>query len=70
MKNKIHKNKTSKNDVLIALPVITDEKIADRKSKKNKTEESILTDAEFLKILLKVKNGNFSQRFPTRSKWN
>jgi len=27
--------------------------------------DSVLTDAEFLKILLKVKNGNFSQRFPT-----
>ncbi|MTH16536.1 HAMP domain-containing protein [Flavobacterium sp. LC2016-01] len=65
MKNKIHNNKTPKNDVLIALPVITDEKTADRRSKKNKTEESILSDAEFLKILLKVKNGNFSQRFPT-----
>ncbi|WP_264537422.1 HAMP domain-containing protein [Flavobacterium sp. N1736] len=28
-------------------------------------EESVLTDAEFLKILVKVKNGNFTQRFPT-----
>ncbi|QSB25304.1 HAMP domain-containing protein [Flavobacterium sp. CLA17] len=28
-------------------------------------EESVLTDAEFLKILIKVKNGNFTQRFPT-----
>jgi HAMP domain-containing protein/signal transduction histidine kinase/CheY-like chemotaxis protein len=28
-------------------------------------EEPILDDAEFLKILLKVKNGDFSQRFPT-----
>jgi len=28
-------------------------------------EESVLTDAEFLKILMKVKNGNFTQRFPT-----
>ncbi|MDP3644763.1 MAG: HAMP domain-containing protein [Bacteroidota bacterium] len=30
-----------------------------------KVEESILTDAELLKILLKVKNGNFSLRLPT-----
>ncbi|MEN2416293.1 HAMP domain-containing protein [Flavobacterium mesophilum] len=57
-------DKIPKSEVLIALPVITDEKI-ERKSRKNKTEESILSDAEFLKILLKVKNGNFSQRFPT-----
>jgi HAMP domain-containing protein/signal transduction histidine kinase/CheY-like chemotaxis protein len=28
-------------------------------------DESILTDAEFLSILMKVRNGNFSQRFPT-----
>src|SRR6478609_2837685 len=31
----------------------------------NNSEESILTEADFLKILLKVKNGNFSERFPT-----
>jgi HAMP domain-containing protein/CheY-like chemotaxis protein/signal transduction histidine kinase len=37
-----------------------------QKATKNKlVEESILTDAEFLKILLNVKNGNFSKRFPT-----
>src|SRR6185369_17018829 len=27
--------------------------------------ETVLSDAEFLKILLKVKNGNFSLRLPT-----
>ncbi|NUY80452.1 HAMP domain-containing protein [Flavobacterium sp. MAH-1] len=31
----------------------------------NRQESPLLTDAEFLKILQKVKNGNFSQRFPT-----
>ncbi|WP_426485366.1 HAMP domain-containing protein [Flavobacterium sp. 2] len=65
MKNKTHNDKTLKNDMLIALPVITDEIRPNSKSRKSKTEESILSDAEFLKILLKVKNGNFSQRFPT-----
>ncbi len=53
---------------LIAVPVVTN--VPRNKSKKTRTarsfqEESILSDAEFLKILLKVKNGNFSQRFPT-----
>ncbi|KOP37560.1 hypothetical protein AKO67_14770 [Flavobacterium sp. VMW] len=45
---------------------MTDEKKpSGTKVKKIEPEESILNDAEFLKILLKVKNGNFSQRFPT-----
>ncbi|WPO78308.1 HAMP domain-containing protein [Flavobacterium sp. KACC 22761] len=65
MKKNKPTDKIPKNEVMIALPVITDEKISNRKTKKSKTEESILSDAEFLKILLKVKNGNFSQRFPT-----
>ena len=33
--------------------------------KVSRKEDSVLSDAEFLKILVKVKNGNFSQRFPT-----
>ncbi|SHH65878.1 hybrid sensor histidine kinase/response regulator [Flavobacterium defluvii] len=66
MKKAKHIDKTPENEVLIALPIITDEKkTSGTKVKKIKTEESILNDAEFLKILLKVKNGNFSQRFPT-----
>ncbi|KRB59974.1 hypothetical protein ASD98_00355 [Flavobacterium sp. Root186] len=44
---------------------MTDEKPSGTKVKKIEPDESILNDAEFLKILLKVKNGNFSQRFPT-----
>jgi HAMP domain-containing protein/signal transduction histidine kinase/CheY-like chemotaxis protein len=56
------KTKTS-NEAFVALPVVAVE--AKSRSKKMQSEESILTDAEFLKILLKVKNGNFSQRFPT-----
>ncbi|WP_026729693.1 HAMP domain-containing protein [Flavobacterium denitrificans] len=58
-------DKIPKNEVLIAMPIIAEEKTVNRKTKKTNTEESILSDAEFLKILLKVKNGNFSQRFPT-----
>jgi HAMP domain-containing protein/signal transduction histidine kinase/CheY-like chemotaxis protein len=51
----------------IALPVITAPKPRATKSAaaERERDEVILTDAEFLKILLKVKNGNFSQRFPT-----
>src|SRR3954466_4343278 len=56
--------KTS-SEALLTLPVIAIEKEAKTKTKRIQPEESILTDAEFLKILLKVKNGNFSQRFPT-----
>jgi HAMP domain-containing protein/signal transduction histidine kinase/CheY-like chemotaxis protein len=59
-KTKPTKTKTS-SETLLALPVVATKS----KSKKIQPEESILTDAEFLKILLKVKNGNFSQRFPT-----
>ncbi|PUU70955.1 hybrid sensor histidine kinase/response regulator [Flavobacterium sp. WLB] len=66
MKKAKHTDKTPENEVLIALPIITDEKKpSGTKVKKIEPEESILNDAEFLKILLKVKNGNFSQRFPT-----
>ncbi|QSW88420.1 HAMP domain-containing protein [Flavobacterium endoglycinae] len=32
---------------------------------RKQAQDEVLTDAEFLKILMKVKNGNFSQRFPT-----
>ncbi|HEX8561718.1 MAG TPA: HAMP domain-containing protein [Flavobacterium sp.] len=52
-------------DAVIAVPVVA---VAKRPKSKNRSihaEDSILTDAEFLKILLKVKNGNFAQRFPT-----
>ncbi|WP_180860442.1 HAMP domain-containing protein, partial [Flavobacterium panici] len=66
MKKAKHTDKAPENEVLIALPIITDEKKpSGTKVKKIEPEESILNDAEFLKILLKVKNGNFSQRFPT-----
>ncbi|WP_082577761.1 HAMP domain-containing protein [Flavobacterium sp. Root186] len=65
MKKAKHTDKTPENEVLIALPIITDEKPSGTKVKKIEPDESILNDAEFLKILLKVKNGNFSQRFPT-----
>ncbi len=49
---------------VIARPVVAKRKPAARR-KTSEGDESILTDAEFLKILLKVKNGNFSERFPT-----
>lgn len=64
MKKTKHTREKSSDDILLVLPVVTDEKKSGRNGK-NKPEESILTDAEFLKILMKVKNGNFSQRFPT-----
>jgi len=32
---------------------------------RKQADDAVLSDAEFLKILLKIKNGNFSQRFPT-----
>jgi HAMP domain-containing protein/signal transduction histidine kinase/CheY-like chemotaxis protein len=50
---------------ILELALVTGEKPVNTKAKKEESEESILTDAEFLKILLKVKNGNFTQRFPT-----
>jgi HAMP domain-containing protein/signal transduction histidine kinase/DNA-binding response OmpR family regulator len=63
---KIKENNTEISQyTAIILPVIADEKPPKSKRKKNDSEESILTDAEFLKILVKVKNGNFTQRFPT-----
>ncbi|MFD1602211.1 HAMP domain-containing protein [Flavobacterium artemisiae] len=65
MKKSKHIDKPSKNKALLAMPVVTDTKPTSQKSKKNQSEDGILTDAEFLKILMKVKNGNFSQRFPT-----
>jgi HAMP domain-containing protein/signal transduction histidine kinase/CheY-like chemotaxis protein len=49
----------------IALPVITAPKMRTPKAAPAERDEVVLSDAEFLKILLKVKNGNFSQRFPT-----
>jgi hypothetical protein len=64
MKKTKNNNTESPENVLI-LPVVSGEKPLKTKTKKADIEESILTDAEFLKILLKVKNGNFTQRFPT-----
>jgi HAMP domain-containing protein len=62
---KVKRSKGEENqDALIVLPVVAGEKLPKTK-RKIEEEESILTDAEFLKILLKVKNGNFTQRFPT-----
>jgi HAMP domain-containing protein/signal transduction histidine kinase/CheY-like chemotaxis protein len=46
-------------------PVVAAKLPAKAKKINHSDEESILSDAEFLKILLKIKNGNFSQRFPT-----
>jgi HAMP domain-containing protein/CheY-like chemotaxis protein/signal transduction histidine kinase len=72
---KTDKNVTAKQpDAFIAVPVVAAEPTAKPKAKpkpkattrrKAEPEDSILTDTEFLKILLSVKNGNFSQRFPT-----
>jgi HAMP domain-containing protein/signal transduction histidine kinase/CheY-like chemotaxis protein len=62
---KVKENKKEKAEVVVALPIVSGEKPLKSKAKKVAVEESILTDAEFLKILLKVKNGNFTQRFPT-----
>ena len=47
-------------EAFLASPII-----AGRIKKTQLTEESIPTDAEFLKILRTVKNSSFSQRFPT-----
>ena len=47
-------------EAVLALPIV-----AGRIKKTQLSEETTLTDAAFLRILLKVKNGNFSQRFPT-----
>ncbi|MES2575340.1 MAG: HAMP domain-containing protein [Bacteroidota bacterium] len=58
-------NTTQNPESVLVLPVVTAESPLKTKAKKADLEESILTDAEFLKILVKVKNGNFSQRFPT-----
>ncbi|HEY0090982.1 MAG TPA: hypothetical protein VGB43_00725, partial [Flavobacterium sp.] len=66
------KNTTAaKSKSVIAAPVVavpkkrTVKPAAKTRIRDNRNEDSILTDSEFLKILLKVKNGNFSQRFPT-----
>ncbi|MEO7975608.1 HAMP domain-containing protein [Flavobacterium sp.] len=65
MKNTKKNNKAAKNEPIVALPIVTSEKEKKTKNKKDQNNETILSDAEFLKILIKVKNGNFSQRFPT-----
>ncbi|RUT69566.1 response regulator [Flavobacterium cupreum] len=62
---KVKENKKEAAEIVLALPIVSGEKPVKNKTKKAAAEESILTDAEFLKILLKVKNGNFTQRFPT-----
>jgi HAMP domain-containing protein/CheY-like chemotaxis protein len=64
----MEKNKRTNRDkkpeiALITIPMPAQKK--QRIHKNHNADESILNDAEFLKILLKVKNGNFSQRFPT-----
>jgi HAMP domain-containing protein/signal transduction histidine kinase/CheY-like chemotaxis protein len=64
MKNNKKNMGKSAQPALVAVPVITAPRKASA-SKRAQTEESVMTDAEFLKILLKVKNGNFTQRFPT-----
>mgnify|MGYP003410387471 CR=1 FL=1 len=65
MKKTNQTHKTAKKEVFLALPIVSTEKEKKTKKKKDSDDESILSDAEFLKILIKVKNGNFSQRFPT-----
>ncbi|MCD0465144.1 HAMP domain-containing protein [Flavobacterium sp. ENC] len=62
---KVKENKKEAAEMVLALPIVSGEKPVKNKAKKADTEESVLSDAEFLKILLKVKNGNFTQRFPT-----
>ena len=62
-KKEVYATTTSK--AIVALPSIVVEKKVKLKSRKALYEESLLTDAEFSKFLLKVKNGNFTQRFPT-----
>jgi HAMP domain-containing protein/signal transduction histidine kinase len=58
------KKSAKEGEAFIAVPVVA-EKPTKAKIRARQSEESILTDTEFLKMLLKVKNGNFSQRFPT-----
>src|SRR6188768_2385600 len=64
MKNRKEIETTAAQD-LLEFPIVLTEEPSKGRSKKADSEESILTDAEFLKILIKVKNGNFTQRFPT-----
>ena len=53
------------NGTLAPVAAVSVKKPRAPRRKSDNHEEGVLTDAEFLKILLKVKNGNFSQRFPT-----
>ena len=67
MKNKPRQKKTAADPQ----PVIATTVMATPKKARASTngemhhDDSILNDAEFLKILTKVRNGNFSERFPT-----
>ena len=64
MKSNTKASKTASPETLIAIPVVAE--TPNRRKRKNvQPDGEILSDAEFLKILVKVKNGNFSQRFPT-----
>src|SRR5688572_7393567 len=67
MKNNPKQNKADKKPqpVITATVVATPTQSRVSSNGELHKDGSILTDAEFLKILLKVKNGNFSQRFPT-----
>jgi HAMP domain-containing protein/signal transduction histidine kinase/DNA-binding response OmpR family regulator len=65
MKKSKEINISESQDMILELPIVSAEKPSKARRTKVDSEESILTDAEFLKILLKVKNGNFTQRFPT-----
>jgi HAMP domain-containing protein/signal transduction histidine kinase/DNA-binding response OmpR family regulator len=56
-------DKTAKPSAIVASVLVTAKPT--QKNKSTRSDEYILTDADFLKILLKVKNGNFNQRFPT-----
>ncbi|HEX8270565.1 MAG TPA: HAMP domain-containing protein [Flavobacterium sp.] len=58
---------TPTDETIIAVPVVADapKRKVSTTARKMHAEESVLTDTEFLKILLKIKNGNFTQRFPT-----
>ncbi|RZJ31993.1 MAG: response regulator [Flavobacterium sp.] len=67
MKNNPRKSKVTEKpkDVIAATVVTYPKKHRPLSNGEFHEEESVLTDPEFLKILMKVKNGNFSQRFPT-----
>jgi HAMP domain-containing protein/CheY-like chemotaxis protein/signal transduction histidine kinase len=64
MKKSTTPHKSTPDESVFQQPAVREAILNNSHSESHSMEESILSDPEFLKILTRVKNGDFKQRFP------